>query len=123
MTKPAITSGHNQYIERIKTSSITVLENTLVWGIFEGALPGTWCLTLYGANAPARLTTRAIIVASGAFDRSIPFPGWDLPGVITAGAASDIGKKSTGAARQKGNSFRDRPVTVGGGSLSGARRG
>jgi len=58
-----------------------------VWGIFEAAKPGMWCLTLHGPAAPARLNARAVIVAAGAYDRSIPFPGWDLPGVITAGAA------------------------------------
>jgi thioredoxin reductase/bacterioferritin-associated ferredoxin len=82
----------SKYFERIRTSNITVLENTLVWGVFEGSLPGTWCLTLYGPTAPARLNARAIIVASGAFDRSIPFPGWDLPGVITTGAALTLVK-------------------------------
>src|SRR4029453_18398404 len=27
------------------------------------------------------------VLAPGAYDRCIPFPGWTLPGVITAGAA------------------------------------
>ena len=35
------------------------------------------------------LTTR-LILASGAYDRSIPFPGWDIPGVMTAGAAQSL---------------------------------
>jgi D-hydroxyproline dehydrogenase subunit alpha len=77
-----------QYIRRLSSSNVRVFNNTLVWGIFEGAVPGTWCLTLHGPEAPARLNTRAVILATGAYDRSIAFPGWDLPGVITAGAAS-----------------------------------
>ncbi|MHC4852389.1 MAG: FAD/NAD(P)-dependent oxidoreductase [Planctomycetota bacterium] len=28
-----------------------------------------------------------ILLATGAYDRSLPFPGWTLPGVVTAGAA------------------------------------
>jgi NAD(P)H-nitrite reductase large subunit len=32
------------------------------------------------------LRCRAILLATGAYDRCIPFPGWTLPGVITAGA-------------------------------------
>jgi thioredoxin reductase/bacterioferritin-associated ferredoxin len=82
----------NSYISQLNSSNITILNNTLLWGIFEGSLPGTWCLTLFGPNSPSRLNTRAIIVAAGAFDRSIPFPGWDLPGVITTGAALTLVK-------------------------------
>ena len=77
----------HQFIKRLNVSKVRVLNNTLVWGIFEGSQPGTWCLTLHGPDAPARLNARTVILATGAFDRSIPFPGWDLPGVITAGAA------------------------------------
>ena len=76
-----------QLFTRLGSSSVQSLPNTLVWGIFEGSKPGMWCLTLHGPDAPARLNARAIILATGAFDRSVPFPGWDLPGVITAGAA------------------------------------
>lgn len=74
-------------LERLGSTSVHLLQNTLAWGIFEGSEPGTWCLTLHGPDAPTRLNVRAVILANGAFDRSIPFPGWDLPGVITAGAA------------------------------------
>ena len=76
-----------QLFNRLSASNISLLSNTLVWGIFAGSQPGRWCLTLQGPSAPARLNARAVIVATGAFDRSVPFPGWDLPGVMTAGAA------------------------------------
>ena len=84
-------TGHHaqaqKLFQKLSSSNVRVLQNTLVWGIFEAAKPGMWCLTLHGPAAPARLNARAVIVAAGAYDRSIPFPGWDLPGVITAGAA------------------------------------
>jgi NADPH-dependent 2,4-dienoyl-CoA reductase/sulfur reductase-like enzyme len=76
-----------RFLGRLSSSKVTVLNHTLVWGIFEGTQPGTWCLTLHGPTAPPRLHAQAVILATGAFDRAIPFPGWDLPGVITAGAA------------------------------------
>jgi D-hydroxyproline dehydrogenase subunit alpha len=76
-----------QLFNSLGSSSVSLLPDTLVWGIFSGSQPGQWCLTLHGPSAPARLNARAVILATGAFDRSIPFPGWDLPGVITAGAA------------------------------------
>ena len=34
--------------------------------------------------------TNRLILATGAYDRSIPFPGWDIPGVMTAGAAQSL---------------------------------
>ncbi|MCC7485223.1 MAG: (2Fe-2S)-binding protein [Burkholderiales bacterium] len=36
------------------------------------------------------LRARAIIVASGAYERVIAFPGWDLPGVMTPGGAQTL---------------------------------
>ncbi len=34
--------------------------------------------------------TTNLILATGAYDRSLPFPGWDIPGVMTAGAAQSL---------------------------------
>ncbi|WP_117214570.1 NAD(P)/FAD-dependent oxidoreductase, partial [Allorhizocola rhizosphaerae] len=31
-----------------------------------------------------------LVIATGAYDRSLPFPGWDLPGVVTAGGAQAL---------------------------------
>ncbi|MFJ8788632.1 FAD-dependent oxidoreductase [Streptomyces sp. NPDC102462] len=35
---------------------------------------------------------RALVLATGAHERTLPFPGWDLPGVYTAGAAQAMAK-------------------------------
>ncbi len=37
-------------------------------------------------------TADALVFATGAHDRTLPFPGWDLPGVFTAGAAQAFAK-------------------------------
>jgi NADPH-dependent 2,4-dienoyl-CoA reductase/sulfur reductase-like enzyme len=37
-------------------------------------------------------TPDAIVLATGAHDRTLPFPGWDLPGVFTGGAAQALAK-------------------------------
>ncbi|WP_410657009.1 NAD(P)/FAD-dependent oxidoreductase [Amycolatopsis sp. lyj-112] len=34
----------------------------------------------------------ALLLATGAHDRTLPFPGWELPGVYTAGAAQALAK-------------------------------
>jgi NADPH-dependent 2,4-dienoyl-CoA reductase/sulfur reductase-like enzyme len=35
---------------------------------------------------------KAVVLATGAYDRVLPFPGWDLPGVYSAGAAQALAK-------------------------------
>lgn len=43
------------------------------------------------ANAgPDLLRARAVVIATGATELTVPFPGWDLPGVTTAGAAQAL---------------------------------
>lgn len=39
-----------------------------------------------------RIDTPALVLATGAYDRALPFPGWELPGVYTAGAAQALAK-------------------------------
>ncbi|GGH16495.1 FAD/NAD(P)-binding oxidoreductase [Alsobacter metallidurans] len=54
---------------------------TLVWNVFEGRLD-----TLR-AGAFAHQPFDRLILATGAMDRVIPFPGWTTPGVFTLGGA------------------------------------
>jgi thioredoxin reductase len=48
------------------------------------------------ADAPDRdtftLVADALVLATGAHDRVLPFPGWQLPGVFTAGAAQTLAR-------------------------------
>ncbi|MDR0431722.1 MAG: FAD-dependent oxidoreductase, partial [Bifidobacteriaceae bacterium] len=39
-----------------------------------------------------RLSPDALVIATGAYDRVLPFPGWDLPGVYAAGGAQAMAK-------------------------------
>lgn len=56
-----------------------------VWGA-DG--PKTLLYTQQGRTG--RITAKAIILATGAHERVVPFPGWTLPGVMTAGAAQTL---------------------------------
>ncbi|MGW6687116.1 FAD/NAD(P)-dependent oxidoreductase [Streptomyces sp. NPDC054961] len=38
-------------------------------------------------EAPARVHASAVLLATGAYERQLPFPGWTLPGVVGAGGA------------------------------------
>lgn len=55
--------------------------DTLVWQIETGTLH------LLQQGRPATLKPDALILATGATDRVLPFPGWTLPGVFTLGGA------------------------------------
>ena len=60
----------------------------------------TSCLTLRGTEAvlaaegeqARKVTAGHVLLAPGAHDRPVAFPGWTLPGVLTAGAAQTIVK-------------------------------
>jgi D-hydroxyproline dehydrogenase subunit alpha len=71
-----------------------------VWGIFDGtgstlngqpANPETgFSLYLEDSSGDSRaLAARSLILAPGVYDRPLPFPGWELPGVLTPGAVQN----------------------------------
>ncbi|GAA2693241.1 MULTISPECIES: NAD(P)/FAD-dependent oxidoreductase [Actinosynnema] len=45
-----------------------------------------------GDRTPRTFDPDALVLATGAQERTLPFPGWDLPGVFTAGAAQALAK-------------------------------
>ncbi|MBI4672942.1 MAG: FAD-dependent oxidoreductase [Chloroflexi bacterium] len=63
-------------------SRITVRPNTLVWNITADRV-----LDLFAPEGGSRVQAKRVIVASGAYERVVPFGGWTLPGVTTVGAA------------------------------------
>ncbi|MFI7066385.1 FAD-dependent oxidoreductase [Kribbella sp. NPDC050124] len=72
---------------------ITHLAETSVWALEQGK-------KLWVQRGPAdgvgrevfAIEAKAIVLATGAYDRVLPFPGWDLPGVYSAGAAQALAK-------------------------------
>lgn len=71
--------------ENVVAAGVRFLPETVVWGAFEGNL-----LALHGPQAPSALQAQAIILATGTYDRPVAFPGWTLPGVMTAGAGQAL---------------------------------
>ena len=41
-------------------------------------------------TSAGEIASRRLIIATGAYDRQLPFPGWTLPGVFTAGGAQAL---------------------------------
>jgi thioredoxin reductase/bacterioferritin-associated ferredoxin len=70
---------------QLAASGTTLIAGASVWGAPE---PGVLLLT----GTPSRVRARAVVLATGAYDRPIAFPGWTLPGVMTAGGAQALSK-------------------------------
>src|SRR4051794_39359446 len=69
----------------LASSPVTVLAGTTVWATPE---PGVLLLT----GTPGRVRAGAVVLATGAYDRPVAFPGWTLPGGMTAGGAQALAK-------------------------------
>jgi D-hydroxyproline dehydrogenase subunit alpha len=66
--------------------------------------PGFLVRAVTGAGADERevaIRGRRLVLAPGAYDRQIPFPGWDLPGVMTAGGVQALLKGHAVTAGQR----------------------
>ena len=68
--------------DRAVRSGARILSGTEVWGAFAGPV-----VYAVGPEGALVLRPRALIVATGAYERPSMIPGWDLPGVMTTGAA------------------------------------
>ena len=84
-------SGRAARLLRLATAHprIRFLVRHQVW---QATPDGPATLRLHGPDGPATLRPRALVLAPGAHDRVVPFPGWDLPGVVTAGCAQALVK-------------------------------
>lgn len=67
-----------------ESSSLELRLNTVVWGIFNHTL---W---LYSNGKVEELKSKKILLAAGAMENPLTFPGWTLPGVMGAGALQTI---------------------------------
>jgi len=77
----------DELLAAVKKAGVTIANETLVWGAFED---GALAVTRRGEAGSVK--AGKIIVASGAYERAIAFPGWDLPGVMTPGGAQTLVK-------------------------------
>jgi NADPH-dependent 2,4-dienoyl-CoA reductase/sulfur reductase-like enzyme len=72
-------------VARLERSGATVLSQTTVWGAF-----GPHELAAYAPGESLVLRPRRLVLATGAYERGVPLPGWTLPGVMTTGAAQTL---------------------------------
>lgn len=88
-TREQLSAEHaagEQLRQRLAASGAEVLTGTLVWATFGKTL------MLYRDGKSFPLEAKAVVVATGGYDRPMPFPGWTLPGVMSAGGAQTIAR-------------------------------
>jgi thioredoxin reductase/bacterioferritin-associated ferredoxin len=68
---------------------VRVLLGTTVWGLFDRT---TLAFVSEDGSAASqgRIQAKKLIIPTGAMDRVIPFAGWTLPGVFTAGGLNQL---------------------------------
>jgi len=77
----------NILVERLADAPAARIFNALTWGIFKEEKGEGWLVGLYGPSSPKWLHVRTLVLANGAYDTPVAFPGWTLPGVMTSGAS------------------------------------
>ncbi|CCK26142.1 oxidase [Streptomyces davaonensis JCM 4913] len=67
-----------------------------VWLVERGPRAGFTLRALLGPEQtdPAEVHADAVLLATGGYEKVLPFPGWTLPGVLTAGGAQAMLKGS-----------------------------
>lgn len=64
---------------------------TWVWSAIREQATGAIVLRVLSEDgAEGEVRGDAVVLATGAYDRALPFPGWDLPGVLTPGGAQAL---------------------------------
>ena len=89
LTPPLQTQGHVMEIQNsrilddlqkdlVKTG-ILFMNKTVVWGIFEDRV------IAFDKSHKSLIKSKKILIAEGAYEAPVAFPGWPLPGVMTLG--------------------------------------
>jgi len=68
-------------LDALDRPTVTHIPGATVWEVTRAGE-----VSFSAGRAARRITARQVIVCAGATERPMPFPGWTLPGVMTAGA-------------------------------------
>jgi thioredoxin reductase len=72
-------------ITQARAAGVAILSDATVWGAF-----GPREIAVEHGGITRLFAPRALILATGAYERAHPVPGWTLPGVMTTGAAQTL---------------------------------
>ncbi len=68
-----------------KDSGARLVAEATVWGAFDSSH-----IVVSTPDGVLMIRPRRLVLATGAYERAVPFPGWTLPGVMTTGAAQTL---------------------------------
>ena len=68
--------------------AVDYMPETTVWSLGDDRI-----VAYSGPRGSGRLSAGCLILCTGAHDRPVPFPGWTLPGVVTAGGLQNLVKE------------------------------
>ncbi|MFG3700480.1 NAD(P)/FAD-dependent oxidoreductase [Micromonospora sp. NPDC047620] len=84
--------GHHHWSTFVRLRAhlhrVTYRADSAVWFVEADATAGESGVAVHTNSEVVR--GRRLVIATGAYDRVVPFPGWDLPGVVTAGGAQAL---------------------------------
>ncbi|MFT9846784.1 NAD(P)/FAD-dependent oxidoreductase [Aneurinibacillus sp. REN35] len=73
-------------VKEAVSAGVELIPETVVWGLEQG-----WTVhiahALNRSNSVGCIRAKAVLLATGAVEKPLPFSGWTLPGVMTIGAA------------------------------------
>jgi len=78
-------AGGRALIARARQAGVTMMQGVQAWGAFEPL-----DVMLFDGKQSRLCRPKRLIVATGAYERGLPVPGWTLPGVMTTGAAQTL---------------------------------
>jgi thioredoxin reductase len=73
-------------VAQTRAAGVVIRSGVSVWGAFQRL---EFAATS-DKGETRRYLPRAVVVATGAYERAWPVPGWELPGVMTTGAAQTL---------------------------------
>ena len=86
------------WMARLERSGATIVRGTAVVDLRGDG--DAFAATVERNGVPSVVRARAVVLATGARERYLPFPGWTLPGVIGVGAAQALLKSGTSFSRK-----------------------
>ena len=84
-------------IERVRAAGVEIVSAATVWsaradGGAKGDRPCAAEVEVFAGGRAFRFRARQLVIATGAYERAHPVPGWTLPGVMTTGAAQTLAR-------------------------------
>ena len=76
-------------IAEVRALGVELRLGATAWGIFDQRT-----VAIATQDRTEHISAETLVLAPGAYDRPVPFPGWTLPGVMTAGGAQNLMKGS-----------------------------